>query len=293
MKQLMRKHRRTFTGWMLVIPAILIFLLMIVYPFINSIFLSFTDKNLLYPDYKFVGLLNYQKLFADPYILNLIGTTLTFVFFATLLPFVIGLIWAVLMNQKFRGSEFMRGLTLVNWIIPGIAIGFLWSWIFNGDYGVLNGMLIKLGLLSENKVWLGDKSTAMLAVVIARTWQMFPWYMSFILGGLQGVSQDQLEAARIDGANNWQNFIHVIIPAIMPVLILILIMGTIGNFQHFDLINVMTAGGPERSTATFATEVYRLAFKNFDVGKAAALGVIWALLLCGFSVIYLKRMKED
>ena len=293
MRKLQPKTKKAITGYMLILPAVLVFALMILYPFANSVALSFTNKNLLFPNSEIIWFDNYIKLFSDPYILKLLGTTLTFVFFATLCPFVIGLIWAILMNQKFRGSGFLRGLTLVNWIIPGIAISFLWSWIFNGDYGVLNGILIKLGLLSENQVWLGDKSTAMIAVVVARTWQMFPWYMSFIMGGLQGVADDQLEAARIDGANNLQNFRHVIVPAIMPVLTLILIMGAIGNFQHFDLINVMTGGGPQNSTATFATEVYRIAFKEYDVGKAAALGVVWAVLLSGFSIIYLKRIKED
>ena len=122
---------------------------------------------------------------------------------------------------------------------------------------------------------------------------MFPWYMAFIMGGLQGVSAQQCEAARIDGANNFQMFIHVVIPAIKPVLTLILILGAIGNLQHFDLINVMTGGGPERATSTFATEVYKKAFKEYNLGRAAALGVVWALLLSVFSGSYLKRIQED
>ncbi len=287
------QKNRALVGWILVIPALLVFLLMIAYPFLNSIWLSFTDKNLIFPNEQFVGLSNYIKLFTDPYLWKLIRTTLTFVVLATLCPFILGFGWALVMNQKFKGSEFMRGLTLVNWIIPGIAIAFLWSWVFNGDYGILNAILIRLGILEENIVWLGRTSTAMGTVITARTWQMFPWYMSFILGGLQGVSKEQLEAARIDGASNIQCFFHVIIPTILPTVSLILILGTIGNFQHFDLINVMTAGGPEGSTATFATEVYRQAFKTYEVGCAASLGVVWAILLAGFSIIYLRRIRED
>lgn len=280
-------------GWLLLLPAMAIFALMIFYPFVNSIFISFTNKNLLYAKTDFIGFENYSKLFADPNTLVLIWTTVKFVFFSTLMPFTIGLIWALLMNQKFNGSEFVRGLTLVNWIIPGIAIGFLWSWIFNGDYGILNALLAKLGLIEKNVIWFGGRQTSMLAVVTARTWQMFPWYMAFIMGGLQGVSNDQCEAARIDGVNNLQMFRHVIIPAIKPVLILILLLGTIGNLQHFDLINVMTGGGPERATSTFATEVYKKAFKEYTLGRAASLGVIWAMMLSLFSIFYLKRIKED
>lgn len=280
-------------GWILILPALTVFVLMILYPFVNSILISFTDRNLIYANAQFVGLENYRKIFSDINTLKLIWTTCKFVFFSTLGPFFIGLIWALLMNQKFKGSEFLRGVALVNWIIPGIAIGFLWSWIFNGDYGILNALLVKLGLLDHNVIWLGGKSTSMLAVVTARTWQMFPWYMAFIMGGLQGVSAQQCEASRIDGANNFQMFIHVVVPAIKPVLTLILILGAIGNLQHFDLINVMTGGGPERATSTFATEVYKKAFKEYSLGRSAALGVVWALLLSVFSGFYLKRIQED
>jgi len=285
--------KQTIMAWILVSPALFVFALMIFYPFMNSIAFSFTNKNLIYSNLKFVGFENYIKIFQDPNTYKLLWTTVCFVFFETLMPFSIGLIWAVLMNQKFKGSEFLRGVTLVNWIIPGIAIGFLWSWIFNGDYGILNAVLTKVGFLDNNVVWLGNRRTSMFSVVTARTWQMFPWYMAFIMGGLQGVSSDQCEACRIDGANNWQVFFHVVIPAIKPVLTLILILGTIGNLQHFDLINVMTGGGPERSTSTFATEVYKKAFKDYNIGRAASLGVLWAILLGSFSGIYLKRVKED
>ncbi len=287
------QKKSALTGFLLALPALAIFLLMIVYPFANSIWYSFTSKSLIYPNPEFIGLSNYIKIFSTSYLWDLLGSTATFVIFATLCPFTIGLIWAVLMNQKFKGSEFLRGVTLVNWIIPGIAISFLWSWIFNGDYGILNALLIRIGILSDNVVWLGTTKTAMFTVVTARTWQMFPWYMSFILGGLQGVPGDQLEATRIDGANNWQNFIYIILPSVAPILQLILIMGLIGNLQHFDLINVMTSGGPEGSTSTFATEVYRIAFSEYDIGKAAALGTIWAVVLSMFSFVYLKRIKED
>jgi multiple sugar transport system permease protein len=286
-------RNQTLMGWLLLVPALAIFALMIFYPFINSIFISFTSRNLLYAKSAFIGFENYRKLFTDPNTLFLIWTTIKFVLLSTLMPFAIGLIWALLMNQKFKGSEFVRGLTLVNWIIPGIAIGFLWSWIFNGDYGILNALLGELGLIEKNVIWFGGRQTSMLAVVTARTWQMFPWYMAFIMGGLQGVSNDQCEAARIDGVNNLQMFRHVIIPAIKPVLILILLLGTIGNLQHFDLINVMTGGGPERATSTFATEVYKKAFKEYSLGRAASLGVIWAMMLSLFSIFYLKRIKED
>ena len=216
-------------GFLLVVPGLAVFAAIILYPFVDAVLMSFTDRSLLYPDYDWVWLENYVKVFK-----------------------------AILLNQGFKGSELLRGLTLVNWIIPGIAIGFLWSWIFNGQYGVLNGLLTNLGILDKGVSWMGQTQTALLCVVIARSWQMLPWYMAFLLGGLQGVSTDQ-----------------------------------IGNLQHFDLPWTMTEGGPARATTTLSIEVYTTAFKNWDMGKAATVGTIWALLLACFSFVYLRQVNES
>lgn len=280
-------------GFLLVVPGLAVFAAIILYPFVDAVLMSFTDRSLLYPDYDWVWLENYVKVFKDPYFLPTLGTTALFVVLATLIPFVLGFIWAILLNQGFKGSELLRGLTLVNWIIPGIAIGFLWSWIFNGQYGVLNGLLVNLGILDKGVSWMGQTQTALLCVVIARSWQMLPWYMAFLLGGLQGVSTDQIEAARIDGAGNWQTFLHVVLPQMRSIVTLVLVLGTIGNLQHFDLPWTMTEGGPARATTTLSIEVYTTAFKNWDMGKAATVGTIWALLLACFSFVYLRQVNES
>ncbi len=280
-------------GFLLVVPGLAAFAAIILYPFVDAVLMSFTDRSLLYPDYDWVWLENYVKVFKAPYFLPTLGTTALFVVLATLIPFVLGFIWAILLNQGFKGSELLRGLTLVNWIIPGIAIGFLWSWIFNGQYGVLNGLLTNLGILDKGVSWMGQTQTALLCVVIARSWQMLPWYMAFLLGGLQGVSTDQIEAARIDGAGNWQTFLHVALPQMRSIVTLVLALGTSGNLQHFDLPWTMTEGGPARATTTLSIEVYTTAFKNWDMGKAATVGTIWALLLACFSFVYLRQVNES
>lgn len=280
-------------GFLLVVPGLAIFIGIIMYPFLSAIAMSFTDRSMLSPNYEFIGTANYLKVFKDPYFMKTVRTTLVFVLFSTLLPFTLGFIWAVLLNQGFRGSELLRGITLVNWIIPGTAIGFLWSWIFNGQYGVLNGILVKLGILESGIPWLGQTSTALACVIIARTWQMLPWYMAFLLGGLQGVSTEQIEAARVDGANNWQVFWYMVLPAMKSITILILILGTVGNLQHFDLPWTMVQGGPARATTTLSIEVYTTAFKNWNMGKAATIGTIWAVLLALFSFVYLRQVNES
>lgn len=282
----------TQVGILLIIPGLAVFIAVILFPFVDAIRMSFTNKSMLMPDWNYIGFQNYKKVFKDPYFVKTIGTTAVFVLASTALPFILGFIWALLLNQGFKGSEFLRGVTLVNWIIPGTAIGFLWSWIFNGQYGVLNGIIKMLGG-EGNTAWLGQTSTALMGVVIARTWQMLPWYMAFLLGGLQGVELDQIEAARIDGAGNWKCFTKIVVPSMKNIIFLILAMGLVGNLQHFDLPWTMVQGGPARSTTTLSLEVYNTAFKNWDMGKAATIGTVWALLLACFSIVYLRQVKDS
>ena len=280
-------------GIILVLPAVAVFCAVILYPFLNSLYLSFTNMNMLKPTYNFVGLKNFQKIFNDPNFGGVLKNTLVFVAGSVGLPFTLGFIWAIVLNEKFRLSGFLRGITLVDWIIPSTAISFLWMWIFNGDYGVLNGILRALHITDQNINFLGRTDTAMLVVILARTWQVLPWYMAFLTGGLSGISTDQAEAAKIDGANNLQIFRHVIVPAMSPVISLVLIQGTIGALQHFDLIWVMTAGGPARATMTLAMEVYTNAFKSWKIGLAASVGVIWILILSIFSYLYIRRNMRE
>ena len=280
-------------GILLILPGLAAFVTIIMYPFIDAILMSFTNRSLMFPDYDWVQLENYRKVFKDPYFPKTLLTTGIFVLGSTVLPYILGMLWAILLNQGFRGSEFLRGVTLVNWIIPGTAIGFLWSWIFNGQYGILNNILKTLGILETGIPWLGQTNTALLCVVIARTWQMLPWYMAFLLGGLQSVSLEQVEAAHIDGANNLQTFFQVILPGMKQTAMLVFVLGLIGNLQHFDLPWTMVQGGPARATTTLSIEVYTTAFKNWNMGKAATVGTVWAVLLAAFSTIYLKLNSDE
>lgn len=280
-------------GVLLILPGLAAFVTIILYPFIDAILMSFTNRSLMFPDYDWVKLQNYQKVFKDPYFPKTLLTTGIFVLGSTVLPYVLGMLWAIVLNQGFRGSEFLRGVTLVNWIIPGTAIGFLWSWIFNGQYGILNNILKTLGILETGIPWLGQTNTALLCVIIARTWQMLPWYMAFLLGGLQSVSLEQVEAAHIDGANNLQTFFQVILPGMKQTAMLVFVLGLIGNLQHFDLPWTMVQGGPARATTTLSIEVYTTAFKNWNMGKAATVGTVWAVLLAAFSTIYLKLNSDE
>lgn len=280
-------------AYLLLLPAAAVFAAVILYPLVHSMLMSLTDRSMLSPETHFVGLENFRTIFGNPNFPKVLWNTLVFVLGSVGLPFVLGYLWAIVLNEKFRFSELLRGITLVDWIIPSTAIGFLWMWIFNGEYGVLNGVLRAAGVIERNINWLGRSDTAMLVVVLARTWQLLPWYMAFLTGGLSGVPKEQAEAAKIDGAGNWQIFRHVIFPTMKPTVLLVLLLGTINSLQHFDLIWVITAGGPARATTTLAIEVYQNAFKNWKIGLASSVGVVWIILLGIFSFFYIRSNGKD
>lgn len=279
-------------GFLLVLPALIVFSLIVLYPFLSSVSHSFFKAGMLTNEKSFIGLNNFKSIISDPNFTKILANTFVFVIGTTLLSFILGFIWAIILNQGFKGSEFLRGITLVNWIIPGTAIGFLWMWIFHGQFGVLNYILRSLGLIKENIIWLADPKFSMLAVIIARTWQYMPWFMALLIGGLKGISYDIVEAARIDGANNFKVFTKIVLPSMKNIIFFILLLGIISGLQHFDIIWVMTSGGPGISTTTLSVEVYKTAFQNWDLGRASAIGAIWVAILSVFMFLYLKMQRE-
>ncbi len=279
-------------GFLLILPALIVFSLIVLYPFLSSVSHSFFKAGMLTTEKSFIGLNNFKNIISDPNFTKILVNTFVFVLGTTLLSFVLGFIWAIVLNQGFKGSEFLRGITLVNWIIPGTAIGFLWMWIFHGQFGVLNYILRSLGLIEQNITWLADPKYSMLAVIVARTWQYMPWFMALIIGGLKGISYDIVEAARIDGANNFKVFTKIVLPSMKNIIFFILLLGIIAGLQHFDIIWVMTSGGPGISTTTLSVEVYKTAFQNWDLGRASAIGTIWVAILSVFMFLYLRMQRE-
>lgn len=279
-------------GFLLVLPALIVFSLIVLYPFLSSVSHSFFKAGMLTTEKSFIGLNNFKSILSDPNFTKILINTFIFVFGTTFLSFILGFIWAIILNQGFKGSEFLRGITLVNWIIPGTAIGFLWMWIFHGQFGVLNYILRSLGIIKENITWLADPKFSMLAVIIARTWQYMPWFMALLIGGLKGISNDMVEAARIDGANNFKVFTKIVLPSMKNIIFFILLLGIIAGLQHFDIIWVMTTGGPGISTTTLSVEVYKTAFQNWNLGMASAMGTIWVAILSVFMFLYLKMQRE-
>ncbi|SCF73094.1 carbohydrate ABC transporter permease [Streptomyces sp. Ncost-T10-10d] len=272
---------------LLTAPGLALFAAIIFYPLLSALFTGFFKQDLRLPGREFVGLDNFTY-WLDGDFLTILEQTLIFTVGATLVPFALGFALALALNTGLKGSGVLRGLFLFPWVIPGVVVSFLWMWIFNANYGVLNGVLMKTGIIDESVAWLGRPGTAMLAVIVTKTWASFPWMMVMLLAGLQTVPRELHEAASMDGAGSIRRFFAVTWPQVRGVASIVLLLEFIWNFQHFDTIYVLTGGGPAGTTETFATAVYQTAFKGFDIGRATALGGLWMLLLLLLVAVYLR-----
>lgn len=274
-------------GVLLVLPALALFAAITVYPLFNSMYQGLFEKSLLWPGEEYVGLENIETVLEDDFN-ELLRTTLTFTVYSTIFPFVIGFAIALILNTGIAGQGLWRSLFLLPWLIPAVVVSFLWMWIFNANYGVLNGFLRETGLINKNMNWLGHPDRAMYAVIIAKTWNTFPWMMVMLLAGLQTIPRELNEAAAIDGATRLHIFRHITLPQLRGIIGTVMLLSFIWNFQHFETIYVMTTGGPAKATTTFSVAVYKTAFQKFDLGEAGAIGILWMLLLSIVVAVYIR-----
>lgn len=279
-------------GLLFLLPTIIAFVLVILYPFANALGLSFYKLTIEMVTPQFVGFANFARILTSPEVWASFLTTAIYVSLATGGTLVLGLSWALLMNQTFRGRSVLRSISLLPWILPGTVSAFIWGWIFNSRYGVLNAVLLELGLIEFPQAWLSTPQGAMLAVVLTKIWLSTPLFMTFFLAGLQNLDREQIDAARVDGAGNWPILRDHILPHLRPVLFIVIVLGLIGNLQHFDTIYALTGGGPVRATSVLSVEVYRRAFEQWDIGIASAVGVLWVATLVPLAIWYLRMMLK-
>lgn len=274
---------------LLVLPGIALLAAVVAYPLITALVTAFFKQSLVLPGREFVGFQNIIDVLQGDF-LQLLQQTLVFTIGTTLAPFVIGFALALALNTRIRGAKVLRGLMLIPWLVPGVVVSFLWMWIFNANYGVMNAILAPFGI--DPQAWLAQPGTAMFAVIVAKTWQSFPWMMVMLLAGLQTVPRELHEAAEMDGAGTIRRFFSITVPHLKGIIGLVVLLEFIWNFQHFDIIYVLTGGGPAGSTQTFATAVYETAFHGFDLGHAGALGLLWLVLLMGLVVVYIRFTEK-
>jgi multiple sugar transport system permease protein len=279
-------------GLLMLAPAAIAFAIVILYPFAQALGLSLFRDTLETPTPIFIGLRNFQTILTNEEVWESFGLTVIYVVLSTLGTLILGLGWALILNQPFKGRGVLRALTLMPWVVPSTVSAFVWAWIFNSRFGVINGLLLELHLISVPQAWLSTPQGAMLAVILTRIWRSIPLFMAFFLAGLQNVDGEQLDAARVDGASNFATLRDHILPHLRPVLIVVVVLGVIGGLQDFDTIYALTGGGPVRATAVLSVEVYRKAFEQWDIGTASAIGVLWVATLLPPAYFYLRLLVK-
>jgi multiple sugar transport system permease protein len=264
----------------LTIVGLLVFIL---YPMVASFYFSLTKWNML-TDPKWIGFKNYSDLMQDPVFWKVLSNTLYYLVLYVPLALVIPLVLAVLVNQKLRLSTLYRSIFFLPVITSTVAIAMVWICLYNYQFGIINYLLDKVGISGPN--WLGDPDWAMIAVVIMSVWKTAGYNMVIYLGGLQGISQEYYEAASIDGASTFQNFLHITVPLISPTTFFVLIISLINSFQVFEATYILTNGGPINSTLTMALQIYQTAFQFLKMGYASAYA--WILLLLTLAVTLIQ-----
>ena len=255
------------TALIFILPAVLGTLIFIVIPVIFSFSLSFVNWDLLSP-MSFAGLNNYRDVLTDSSFLQVLINTFVFAISTSVFAVIIPLVLACILNNKIRGSNFYKTAYFLPFITPMIVIAIVWQWIFDPNIGLLNQ------LFHLNIKWLYDARFAMPALITVSVWKLIGYNMIIFLSGLSTINQELLEAAKIDGANTWQTFKNVTVPLLSPTIFFVIVITTISSFQVFDLIYIMTEGGPDNSTMVMVYSIYKYAFEFFDIGKASAIAYI-------------------
>ncbi|MCR8636905.1 MULTISPECIES: carbohydrate ABC transporter permease [Paenibacillus] len=275
--------RTEWAGYWFILPAAITLILLVTYPLIYGAYISFFNTNLV-NKWDFVGLSHYLDIFSNWDFVTRIWLTLKYTFFTVAGHFVLGMGLALVLNMNLPGRTFFRAILILPWLLPEVVVGLLWKWLFNPMYGLFNHFLMKMNLISEPVSWLGDNTYAFMAIIIVCIWKGYPMVMMLLLAGLQSISQDMYEAAKIDGCNRFKSFRYVTLPSLMPVLMVTLILDTVWWFKHFTMIWILTQGGPGDATNVVSIDIFKNAFEFFDFGKAAAMAVVvfFVCFLIGF-----------
>jgi multiple sugar transport system permease protein len=284
-------ERESVFSWVMLAPGVLFLLAFVAYPFFYGIFLSFQERRVASPG-TFVGLANFVTQLHDAVFWQVTRNTFVYTLVATFLKMVGGLAMALVINQQFRGRNLARAFLLLPFIVPTVLSSVAWMWILDPTFSVINWTLRNTGLVTQNFSWLGNATLAMVSIIMVNTWRGLPFYGITLLAGLQTISPDLYEAAAIDGASVTQRFWHITIPVLKPILIIVTMFSIIFTFSDFQLIYVLTHGGPANATHLFATYAFDIGMSagQLGMGAAVALAMLPALaLLIVALTLYLRR----
>jgi ABC-type sugar transport system permease subunit len=283
---------RSLFAYGAVLPAILLIALFTIYPFIYSISTSLRHLVLTMPlDQQFVGLQNFKEVVTNYYFFNSLKNTFFYMFSSMVLVIVLGMLTALWLNSRLPGTGAVMLIILIPWAIPTVVAGIIWKLIFHGSYGALNGALYSLGLIRDYIAWLSTPLMARAAVVIAQVWKETPLVAILFLAALQTIPRELHEAAMIDGGSTLARFFRITIPYLKPILFIVCVYESMVGLATFDLLYVMTGGGPADTTSLISWYAYTETFSFLNFGHGAALSIILALLLVGLISIYLKIIR--
>ena len=286
------KSKRLYPYY-LVAPAVIFMLVIVAYPILNSFYMSLMDYKLFkISDIHFVGLDNYIAVLQDPVFRQSLWNTLWWVGLGVFFQFFFGLILALLLNEKFRGRGIVRSLILVPWVTPGILIGLMWTWMYDGNYGVINDVLVKLHILDQYMPWLAQSDTALLSVIVTIVWQGIPFFAIMLLAGLQTIPKELYEAAEVDGASPWKSFWMITLPMLTPTIFVTTLLRIIWVANSVDVIFAMTGGGPGYSTLTLSVYTFVKARTALDFGYASTMSIYLTLILSVVLLIYLYELQK-
>jgi len=280
-------------AFVLILPTMVILGLFIAYPFVKGIMLSVTNTRVGVPG-DFVGLAIFIKIWNDSIFRTAVYNTFLYTAVTSVFKLALGLWLALLLNRAFKGKAFIRAFILLPFIIPTVLSTFAWKWMFDPTFSVLNWMLFSLGIIDQRINWLGDPDLAMGCIMLVNIWRGIPFFAISLLAGLQTISPELHEAAAIDGANGWQRFRYVTWPLLLPVTMVVLLFSVIQTFADFQLVYVLTEGGPANATHLFATYAYQVGVRTglLSEGAAISLAIFPVLFLVVLvQLLYIRRVE--
>lgn len=282
--------RQQNIGYVFLLPILLLILCVFVYPFISVFVLSFYSTKFGFGRMDFAGLKNYLTLFREPLFWTSVRNSFVWTVMSLAIQLTVPLIFALLLNQRFRGRTLVRSLMLIPWVTPTVVVAIMGRWMLEPTVGIVNRILIRLGLTPHPVNFLGSISGALPTLVFLNSWQFIPFGTLLILAALQTIPRELAEAARVDGAGSWRVFLHLTFPLLSPMIGFVAFLAFVWNFNSFGLIWLTTEGGPMNATMTVPVLIYRKAFRTFNMGEAAALSSMSGLVLATLGVLYFKFM---
>jgi len=286
-----RKARQTLNAYLFLLPALIIFGIFFIYPNIEILYLSLFKWAGVSPNKVFIGLINYLDMFRDNEFWISLLHTLVIAGQSIVIQIPIALVLAILLNRRMAGSGLYSTIIFLPMVVSLVSVGIIWTWIYDPEFGVLNNILAVLGLESWQLAWLGNVKTAFISVLIVINWIYIGLYTIILMSGLKGISPEIFDAAKVDGFSEFKITTKIRVPLLKEVIGVIVIMCISGSFKSFDLIWVMTGGGPVNSTEIVTTYLYRMAFRRLQSGYASSIGVM-IFLICLVLILFQLRMMK-